>query len=206
METTTYNYIQLALVAGAWCLFAPLGLTIVLHRKWFQYQFIGLRMWFHLHRLFMIFAVCAYYTGVGIYFVVVKDTLVMNTMQEVYQWMMVAVGGMLLFQLTGTLLRPPQTHEKRTLWNSVHRLSGIVVLCSGIALVYIGVYIMVEYMGESYYLWIVPMSSCLFIILILNILIPCFRSKETLEDIEENKNENMNEFPVMTENTDTNIA
>jgi hypothetical protein len=175
---TKWTYIIIALMAGTWAFFIPLGLLFV-HHKWIfaENKFIGLRIWFHLHRLLMLLGSSTFFTSVILYFLylenqmkIIRNTFNLN-LATTYYWMIIALIIVTGFQICFTLLRPPQNHTSRTTWNWIHRLIGISLFFTGVSALYIGIYTMHIILGNNWIPWLVCISISLGIIVVLDIIL-----------------------------------
>jgi hypothetical protein len=159
-----------ATMAGAWCLFIPMGILMSRH-KWIFYDktFLGLHIWFHLHRLIQIMGVGLFICSMAI----VSLQLGLPDGEIGFAHYCIGytvVAGTGLMMLT-TFLRPLNSDYKRYFWNLIHHYVGRFTTLLAWINVFIGIYIMHVQIDEPYLRWMLPISLFIFTILVVDILL-----------------------------------
>jgi hypothetical protein len=170
-----------ATMTFAWCLFIPLGIIMSRHKWIFQDRvFLGLHIWFHLHRLIQILGMGLFITSFAIVSLelAIPDGSVGFAHYCIGYTIIAATGGMVVT----VFLRPLNSDVYRWVWNFVHHNLGRLTTLLAWINVYIGIYCMHKQINEPYVRWIVPITITLITILGIDIILEPIRYKK-IQDI-----------------------
>jgi hypothetical protein len=156
-------YLHGLFMALAWCVFIPIGIVMARH-KWIFYDktFLGLHVWFHLHRIIQM-------TGIGLFVASFVIAFVQMGIPDkgigfAHYILGICIMAMVVGQLMTTFIRPLPSSTHRYVWNFVHRTWGQLTLFTSWANIFIGIYIFHIQEGEPYLRWLIPMCAVMMLI------------------------------------------
>jgi hypothetical protein len=163
-------------MAISWALLIPLGILMARH-KWMFYdkEFLGVRVWYHLHRLIQLAG-----AGLFVYAWVLMMTSahhghVHNQVGFAHNIIGYLVMGLVGVQLISVLIRPPPEHSKRWVWNAIHNNSGRLTTLLAWADLGIGIYFMRN--SPAFVSWLVPISVSIFTVLAFDLVLSIVKCK-----------------------------